>query len=251
MPNPPQRNRWLPHAPSPTARGRIFLIPYSGCGASMYRRWPRRRGDVEFLPVELPGHETRFAEPNFESYQELAKAMAIGLEEHLDVPFGFFGHCGSALAAYEVSAQLVRAGMPAPARLFVSSEVAPQDGPAGRFLSMDDAELGAELEKLIRELGGQPGPELIELYLEVLRADVETNKRYIVPDPLRLPCPVSAIGWSEDDEIPFATMGGWSACGPTDAVESVLLPGRHHRFIDAPDELLELMCRGLEPVTTV
>jgi surfactin synthase thioesterase subunit len=237
-----RRNPWLPHAPSADAAARVFLIPYSGCGSSMYRQWPRRLGAVEFLPVEPPGHETRFAEPNFASYRELAELMAQGLGAHLDVPFAFFGHCGSALAAYEVSAHLVRSGGPAPARLFVSSEVAPQDGPAGRFLSMDDAELGAELEMLVRRSGGTPNPALIELYLEVLRADVETNKRYIVPDPDRLPCPITAIGWSEDDEIPFATMGGWSACGATD---SVLLEGRHHRFLEAPAELLELMASSL------
>jgi surfactin synthase thioesterase subunit len=240
--HPAQRNKWLPREPSVAATGRIFLIPYSGCGASMYRRWPHERAGVEFLPVELPGHETRFSEPNFESYQELAKAMAVGLEAHLDVPFGFFGHCGSALAAYEVSAELTRAGMPQPARLYVSSEVAPQDGPAGRFLSMDDAELGTELEKLIRELGGEPSPELIELYLEVLRADVDTNKRYVVPEPLRLSCPITAIGWTEDDEIPYATMGGWARCGAT---TFALLPGRHHRFIDAPDDLLDVLSVGL------
>ncbi|MBG0816348.1 thioesterase II family protein [Planomonospora sp. ID82291] len=239
---PKRRNPWLPHEPSATATGRIFLIPYSGCGASMYRQWPRRRAGVEFLPVELPGHETRFAEPNFETYQELAKSMVIGLGDHLDVPFGFFGHCGSALAAYEVSAELIRSGMPAPARVYVSSEVAPQDGPAGRFLSMDDAELGAELAKLITQLGGKPGAELIELYLEVLRADVETNKRYVMPEPYRLSCPITVIGWTEDDEIPFSTMGGWGECGET---TSVLLDGRHHRFIEAPEDLLDVMCSGL------
>lgn len=235
---PQDRNRWLPRAPSSTAAARVFLIPYSGCGASMYRQWPSRRAGVEFLPVELPGHETRFAEPNFTSYAELARLMAAGLEPYLDVPFGFFGHCGSALAAYETSVELVRAGMPAPAGLFVSSQVAPQDGPAGRFLAMDDHELGAELEKLIRELGGTPSPELVELYLEVLRADVETNKRYVVPDPYRLPCLIAAIGWTGDDEIPYSTMGGWPACGET---TPVLLEGSHHRFIEAPPDLLDLM----------
>lgn len=208
----------------------------------MYRLWPAERDGVEFLPVELPGHESRFAEPNFTSYGELAEQMVEGLAPHLDVPFGFFGHCGSALAAYETSVQLVTRGVATPAALFVSSEVAPQDGPAGRFLEMDDQELGAELEKLIRELGGTPSAELIELYLEVLRADVETNKRYVVPEPFRLPCPVVAIGWTGDDEIPYSTMGGWPACGET---KSVLLEGSHHRFIEAPSDLLDLMGAAL------
>jgi surfactin synthase thioesterase subunit len=168
--------------------------------------------------------------------------MVEGLEPYLGIPFAFFGHCGSALAAYEASAQLNRSGRPAPAALFVSSEVAPQDGPAGRFLSMSDTELGAELEKLIREMGGRPSPALIALYLEVLRADVETNKRYIVPDPDRLPGPITVIGWTQDDEIPFSTMGGWAACGE---VTEVLLEGRHHRFLEAPADLLELMTTAL------
>lgn len=244
---PSGRNPWLPHRPSATAEARVFLIPYSGCGASMYRRWPRHRDGVDFVPVELPGHETRFAEPNFTTYQELAKAMVLGLEDYLDVPFAFFGHCGSALAAYEVSAELVRTGCPAPTQLYVSSQVAPQDGPAGRFLSMNDAELGAELEKLMRRLGGSPNSELLSFYLETLRADVETNKRYTMPVPYRLPGAVTAIGWTEDDEIPYADMGGWTECGET---SSVLLEGHHHRFMEAPDSLLELMVATLAKART-
>jgi surfactin synthase thioesterase subunit len=236
------RNKWLRRAPSDAVAGRVFLIPYSGCGASMYRQWPRQHGGVEFLPVELPGHETRFAEPSPATYQELAQAMAAGLEPYLDVPFGFFGHCGSALAAYEVSAELVRSGRPDPAALFVSSEVAPQDGPYGRFLGMSQDELAIELETLIRELGGTPSPELIGLYLEVLCADVETNKRYTMPDPPRLPCPITAIGWTEDNEIPYPEMGGWRACGDT---TFELLEGRHHRFIEAPADLLRVLCASV------
>ncbi|WNV84695.1 thioesterase domain-containing protein [Umezawaea sp. Da 62-37] len=237
-----RRNKWLPRAPSAEATGRVFLIPYSGCGASMYRKWPRLHDGVDLLPVELPGHETRLDEPNFETYQDLAKQMAAGLEPHLDRPYAFFGHCGSALAAYEVSAEITRAGLPAPARLYVSSQVAPQDGPFGRFLEMDDGQLGEELSELSRKLGAEPIPDLIDFYVEVLRADVETNKRYVVPEPFRLRCPITTIGWTEDVEIRHDTMGGWTACGDT---TSELLTGRHYRFVDAPAELLDVLRDGL------
>ncbi|MEV4534056.1 thioesterase domain-containing protein [Asanoa sp. NPDC049518] len=243
-PTPRQRNKWLPHKPSATAAGRVFLVPYSGCGASMYRGWPRRLGGIEFLPLELPGRETRFAEPTFQTYQELAAAVAPAIERFLDVPFGFFGHCASALAGYEVAAELVRTGRPAPARVFVSSQIAPQDGPAGRFLEMDDTALRGELEKLIAELGGVPHPELLDLYLGVMRADVEANKRYVMPEPTRLPCPITAIGWSADHDVPHTTMGGWDRCGDT---TSVLLEGGHHRFTEAPAELLDLLAAGVAP----
>jgi surfactin synthase thioesterase subunit len=236
------KNEWLRRSPSAAATGRVFLVPYSGCGASMYRRWPHQQDGVEFLPLELPGHETRFAEQGFPTYQELARAMASALQPYFDVPFGFFGHCGSALAAYEVSAELTRTGSPVPARVFVSSEVAPQDGPFGRFLDMSEAELAVELDMLIRELGGTPNEELISLYLEVLSADVAMNKRYVMPRPLRLPCPITAIGWTEDHEIPYDKMEGWKECGDT---TFELLEGRHHRFIEAPAPLLAVLSAGL------
>jgi surfactin synthase thioesterase subunit len=241
---PKRRTKWLPRRPAAEATARVFLIPYSGCGASMFRRWPRLHHGVEFLPVELPGHESRFAEPHFGTYQALAKGMAEALAPWLDVPFGFFGHCSSALAAYEVSAELVRTGRPAPARLFVSSQIAPQDGPAGRFLTMDDNDLGAELGKLVTSMGGVPDPELVALHVEVMRADVEANKRYVMPEPQRLPCPVTAIGWTDDDDVPAAAMSGWNACGDTTAA---LLPGGHHAFTTGPGELLDLLRDGVAP----
>src|SRR5207244_7940836 len=122
------------------------------------------------------------------------------------------------------------------------SQVAPQDGPTGRFLQMSDAELAAELEKLIRELGGVPSAELITLYLEVLRADLETNKRYVMPDPFRLPCRITAIGWTADSEVSYHAMGGWRECGE---LAFHLLQGRHYRFLDAPPELLGILADGL------
>lgn len=237
-----RRSPWLPKMPSASAAGRVFLIPYSGCGAGMYRRWPRRHRGVDLVPVELPGHETRFREPHFGTYPELAKDLVRGLEPHLDVPFAFFGHCAAALAAFEVSAQLHRAGMPTPARLYVSSQVAPQDGPAGRFLTMDDSELGAELAMLIETMGGVPHAELIELYVEVMRLDVDANRSYVMPDPPRLSCPITAIGWSGDADVPFSAMGGWSRCGET---TPVLLDGGHHRFTEGPGELVDLLCAHL------
>jgi surfactin synthase thioesterase subunit len=239
-----RRCRWFLREPLPSVPARLFCLPYSGCGASMYRRWPVLHEGVNFCPIQLPGRENRMREASFDTYQKLADVLAEQLVPYLDKPYGLFGHCSSALAAYETAVRLVQRGYPAPANVFVSSEVAPQDGPYGRFLEMNDAELAGELRGLILETGATPTMDFIELTLAVLRQDVEVNKRYHVGEPFRLPSPVTPIGWTADTGIPPHMMTGWSACGNADFV---VLDGHHYSFITAPAALLRVLVDGLLP----
>jgi surfactin synthase thioesterase subunit len=233
---------WFLREPSPEARARLFCIPYSGCGASMYRVWPRFIGDVEICAVQLPGRENRVREPFHATYQLMADDLADALLPYLDRPYGLFGHCGAALGAYETAVRIVARGYREPERLFVSSQVAPQDGPSGRFLQMTDEELLEELGHLVVKLGGKPVRTLLELSLRVLRADLDANRRYHISDPAFLPCPITAIGWTRDIEVPHTTMTGWPRCGRTD-VET--LDGEHYTFTEAPSDLMAVLAKGL------
>lgn len=235
-------DKWFPRAPLAHASARLFCIPYSGCGASMYRRWPETHDGIDVCRIQPPGRENRFREPILRTYQELAAAIADAVEPHLDVPYGFFGHCGSALAAYEATAELERRGGPTAAALFISSQVAPQDGPTGRWLTMSRPELDEELTKLTLASGGTPVPELSDLYLDVLEEDIAVNKRYVMPDPQRLKAPITTIGWLEDIEVDHRHMSGWAACGSTRAV---LLEGPHQRFTEGPPELFGVFAADL------
>jgi surfactin synthase thioesterase subunit len=225
------------------APARLFCFPYSGCGASMYHRWPRRIGSIEVCLIQPPGRENRVREPHYGTYEELAAALVDYLPPFLDKPFAFFGHCGGALPGAELAGQLHSAGLPTPQRLFVSSQVAPHDGPYGRFLSLGADELAEELSRLVRSLGGTPSPALIELGLELLAKDLEANRRYRVPEPRPLPCGVTVIGWTDDDEIPFGLMGGWRDL--TADCRYALLEGRHYDFLAAPAALLSEFERDL------
>jgi surfactin synthase thioesterase subunit len=245
MPSPRRPARWFLKEPLPDSRARIFLLPYSGCGASMYRRWPTELDGVNFCPVQLPGRENRLREPVVPTYQELAVLLSEALLPYLDRPYAFFGHCSAALAAFETALLLSdRHGRP-PSRIYVSSEVAPQDGPYGRHLRMDDAGLTEELNGLIVTLGGTPTPTFVEMTLGVLREDIEVNRRYHVAEPGRLPCPITSIGWRGDVGMEPHLMTGWAACGD---VEQVDFDGGHYSFIDGPDYLLRLLVDGVGTV---
>lgn len=238
------RGKWFLKEPLPDARARVFCLPYSGCGASMYWKWPVEYEGVNFCPVQLPARENRLREPYVDSYQELADLLAEHLAPYLDQPYGLFGHCSAALPAYESAVRLVERGLPEPARLLVSSQVAPQDGPYGSFLEMDAAQLADMLRELFAGMGNSnPSPGFVDMALGVLRQDLEVNRRYRVPDPPVLPCPITVIGWSEDTSVPEDLMGGWSVCGKTDRVT---LDGGHYSFVDAPQALLNEIVAGFE-----
>jgi surfactin synthase thioesterase subunit len=229
------RSPWFVSSLSTDARARLFLFPYSGCGASMYRDWPAWIGEIEVVPLQFPGRENRMREPHFGTYENLAVDLVDGLRPFLDRPYALFGHCGGALPAVETALRLSAAALPAPARLYVSSQVAPQDGPYGRYLTLTRAELFGELDALMRAAGGEPNPEILELLLGVLVADVDANRRYRKDVAPRFACPVTAVGWTRDVEIPPVLMAGWQDCGP---VRDLVLDGEHYTFLDPPESLL-------------
>lgn len=209
----------------------------------MYHRWPRSVGDLEVCLIQPPARENRIREPHYGTYQELAASLVEFLPPYLDRPFAFFGHCGGVLPGVELTLQLAAAGLPLPHRLFASSQVAPHDGPYGRFLDLDAEGLAEELRTLIASQGGTPSPALVTMGLGLLERDIDANRRYVVPEPQPLPCGVTAIGWSEDREIPFGLMGGWRQLA--DDVRMVRLDGGHHDFLSAPPALLAELERDM------
>jgi surfactin synthase thioesterase subunit len=234
-------NRWLLRPPSAQARTRLFCLPYPGCGATMYRRWPRYLGTTEICPVQMPGRENRLREPLPATFEELADALIDGLTPVLDRPFALFGHCGAAVSAFVAAQRLCARGTP-PVRLFVSSQPAPHDGAPSRFLGLADDTLRTELSRMIRELGGDPVPAFVELGLRVLRADVEVHRRYLPPSPVSLGCPITVLAWRGDTEVPADGLHGWSAYGPARYHH---LDGEHFSFLEAPAELRDVLSADL------
>lgn len=230
---------WLLREPSDTGAFRLFCFPYSGCGASMFRVWPERIGSVEVVPLQLPWRENRMREQHFGTYENLAADAVSGLAPYLDRPYGLFGHCGGALPAFETALALAEAGLRPPDRCFVSSQVAPQDGPYGRFLGLSTEQLRGELLGLLAALGSTvPNEDMVDLYLEILEADLEANRRYHRSEVSGAPCPLSVIGWSDDVEVPHHLMGGWAAWAES---ESHVLHGSHYTFLSAPADLQDVL----------
>lgn len=192
--------RWLRRPrPRQDPAARLVCLPHAGGTASAYSSWlDRLPATTELISVQYPGRHDRLAEPLMSSVVQIADAVAPALAPYADRPLFLFGHSMGSLVAYEVAIRLEAGGGPGPAGLFLSGQLAPHRS-APPHEVMDDATVEAEA----REAGWtDPAvfdhPELRELVLPPLLADVRASLSYHRDDPVRLRCPIAAYGGSGD-----------------------------------------------------
>jgi surfactin synthase thioesterase subunit len=242
-------DRWLIREPDPAARARLFCLPVSGVGASVFGRWPVRLDGIEVCPVQLPGRENRVREPAYTDMRELATDAAKALEPYLDRPYALFGHCYGARLSYALAVAFRANGAPEPVRLFVSSCLAPHrggyfgGGRAGPFTpETTDEEFFAELRHGCAARGEPEPPEaLMAISVRVLRADTAVTCGYSPDGPEGPPLRVTAITWSDDTHVQPSDMPEWKEYG---TVRHVPLTGDDFTHRAAPDELLRVITDG-------
>ncbi|HWK89893.1 MAG TPA: thioesterase domain-containing protein, partial [Longimicrobium sp.] len=198
---------------SPRARLRLFCLAHAGGGASAFRGWADALPpEVEVCLVQLPGRENRIREAPFDRLEPLVEALAEAVQPFLTLPFALFGHSNGALIGFELARTLRARGQPGPVHLFASGRRAPDAGQ----LRAPTAHLPdiAFLDTL-RELGGIPDalvehPELLQLLLPTLRADVALNEAYVFTDEAPLACPITGYAGDLDPRAAPAEMEGWA-----------------------------------------
>ncbi len=214
---------------NPDARLRLFCFPYAGGGSVTFRTWSNHLPQqVDVCPVELPGRGTRLGEPLFTQLPPLVEAMGKELLPHLDKPFALFGHSMGALISFELACHLRKEYDLNPVHLFVSAHRAPQvPDPGPPIYSLPERDF---LERLYK-LNGIPSevleePELMQLMLPILRADMEVSDRYTYSSRPPLNCPISVFGGVQDHSVSRHQLQAW--CSQTHAsFTERMLPGGH------------------------
>ncbi|MFD5184522.1 thioesterase II family protein [Streptomyces sp. NPDC058372] len=230
---------WFVRPPSTDRPARIFCFPYSGSGASAFSAWPVSIADAEVCPLQFPGRENRLAESHYGTYEKLAADLVEALRPRLDRPYALFGHCAGALPALEAAALLAELRLPQPDCFVVSGQAAPHDGARDRMLTMTEAELRGELEAVVRSRGIDPRPDIVDVGLAVLLRDLAAAREYRRTEPVVLGCPIVVLHWRDDPEVSLDQLQGWRQY--SDSVQFRVIDGGHHDFMNAPDELQELL----------
>lgn len=173
--------------------------------------------EVEILPVELPGRNSRMTEAKPTSLEATASSMVAGLLDAgcFNKPYVFFGHSMGAWMAYEAARMVVARRLPLPAAVVVS-------GARGAQLADDDSdtvELGSLptsesfWEHFERRYGKNPDLQstMIRDYVEpLLRADFRALEAYR-PETTQLSVPIFACGARGDERCTQPQLEAWGA----------------------------------------
>ncbi len=191
---------------------RLFCFPYAGGSANAYRRWrwslPER---VEVCLAHLPGRGRDMGGQAFTQLMPLVKAVADCIDLETNVPYYLYGHSMGALISFEVARELFRRHRTGPRHLFVSGRSAPQwpckepklfNLPHDRFLEELKKINGTPME-VLRD------PQLMEVFMNVLRADFEVVETYEYIPREPLPCPITVYGGLKDEDVPIESCEAW------------------------------------------
>lgn len=233
---------------------RLYCFPYAGAGHTVFQHWRGQLGDgIELALIKLPGRGARFCEPQADSLDDLAEALAQAIAEDGEgaAHFAFFGHSMGALLAFETARALQKRGL-APRALLVSARTAPvAHGWRERLSDLPDA---AFLE-VIRDMNGLPQevlgtPEWLALFLPIIRADFALCENYRYRAGLPLACPISVLAGREDASVPLPLLEGWA--GETLAgCQTRLFAGGHFYLFEHEAELLALIHARLCPQSEI
>ena len=248
-----RRGLWLAPSRNPDASVRLFCLPHAGAGTAGYHAWKRLLpAYIEVCPIQIPGRESRLAEPSYTDSECLIDDIALAMAAQLDKPYAIFGHSMGALLTLDLALRLRERGQPEPVYLFVSGRNATHvPMQHGSIHKLTDEEF---LDALAIRYGGLPQeildtPELLELYLPILRADLTLLETHVFKRREPLASPIAAFAGLEDRNVSRAGLEAWGE-HTTGRFEVRWFEGGHFYFSrPSRASLLELIAYRLAGVT--
>src|SRR5262249_30352120 len=203
---------WLPSRSSNLRASTILLcFPYAGGSETIFSQWQEGLPDaIEVCPVQLPGRGARVKEPPSTDLRLLVEAAAEGLIRELDKPFALFGHSLGGAIAFELARHFRREYGVQPSHLFISARCSPRSLIGKRIHRFPAARFEAGLGHgggTAREVLADP--ELMEIVLPLLRADLALGQPGVLEAEPPLDCPITVFGGLSDRTTTRECLEGW------------------------------------------
>ncbi|QQQ80002.1 thioesterase [Saccharothrix sp. 6-C] len=222
----------------------LVCLPFAGAGASFFHPWSAHAGDrLVVVPLQLPGRERRIDAEPYRDALVAADELLPDLERQLDglTDVVLFGHSLGAVLAYELAHRVLAHPELVLRHLFVSGSPEPHTQRPRRATGLPDDEfLGRVSEFAGFEHEALQDPEMRELILPTLRADVEMHENYRPSTNDRLAAPITSLRGSDDALVTAAEAARWSEVAGA-GFEYVEVPGGHMYLTGSAPELLKLI----------
>ncbi|WSX27309.1 alpha/beta fold hydrolase [Streptomyces sp. NBC_00984] len=227
----------------------LVCLPFAGGGAGFYRAWKELPDHApRIVPLQLPGREELFVDEPFRDVIDAADALApsiAGLTR--GGPVALFGHSLGAVLAYELARRLEQDPAVELSHLFVSGSPGPWTGRSRRATGLaDDEFLGRVQEFAGYEHDALADPDLRELLLPILRADVEMHENYKPVTDELLHTPVTSLRGTEDRLVGREQAAEWQHATSA-AFRLVDLAGEHMYLTESPLPLIDAVSAALRP----
>src|SRR4051812_44785367 len=197
------------------AQARVLCVPYAGGSAQVYHMLARSMPEnIEVGAVQLPGRWDRRREPLLTKVSDASGPLADEITQLSPMPFALFGHSLGGLIAFETARILARdTRLQQPRALIVAAADAPAEKP-----SRPQLHTLADDEFIEKQIDRYPGgispavlaePDLLEMLLPILKADMKMYETYQYSPGTELVCPIYAMTGEHDFVCSPSSMAGW------------------------------------------
>lgn len=246
-------SRWIVSHPTGTEPAiRLFCLPYSGGGASLFASWPMWLPPwIEVCALQLPGRENRAGEPPIADMAELVAALLAEIAPLRDRPYAIFGQSLGALVGFELVRETLRTSAPLPSSLLVASWMPPHlpiPIPRRRELSIE------QFVTFLQQFSNLPSQlvnnrAFVAKILPMLRADYTLIENYVFREAAPLACPIVAFGGRTDALLPPETLAAWGR-HTAGAFTNTQFEGGHFFVQEDPGTVLLALTRHLEALAS-
>ncbi len=227
---------------------KLYCFHYAGSGANIYNRWIQEFKDVaDVCPIQLPGRWERHLEKAFTDMDLLIEAMQNSIKDEIKGPYAVLGYSLGALVGFEWIRSLRKLGKDLPQHFFALARPGPQvPRTLPAIVKLDDDQF---LKEMQRNYGGVPevfflDEEIRNLFLPILRADMEIIETYKFREELPLQVPITAIRGTEDTSLTAEDLQAWSKV-TSEEFRAVEIKCGHFYSQTAEAELIKLIKSSL------
>lgn len=224
-------NNWFTiPKPNPNAQFRVFCFHDAGGSTSLFDNWENLLDGslTELVLVEMPGRARRMEEAPCLELKHFLLDIIPAMTGLLDKPYLFLGHSMGGVLAFEATRELRRKKMPLPQALFLSSvpEMSVYENKKVDFNTLSND----ELVLMYPHLNKIKDAEIRNLFITILRADLQFLYDYDFVREEPLDIPIIAIHATSDERVKRNQMEKWEA--QTTAAFKFISREGGHRYIE-------------------